>query len=741
MPIILSDLARAFDALGWRYQTLPERDLLLTSFRTETGSADLVLRPTAGGQAVLLEAVGLGSQPREQAEALLALAWRWPGVAIVRDPEDGEVRLRLILPLGEAPLAADPLRAAVAILLTALDALREALAGGAGEPGGEGAEEQGGGGAGEQGSKGAEERGGGGAGELEDDAEAVPAAVRRAQSLLEALSQAPDQAAFLREHLDEFDDEALAALTAMARAAQEANQGEFAQGLAAVVAAVLALRAERDPEARAWQERLQRLLEARDEGELAGVVDQWPEALGPEVQRLLEGLAEAARRAGEEELAGRIEAVQARLQALRVARPLDAALADFLATETWGEAEALARATPALQGPEALERLAALAQAAEARGEEPAGRRYREHRRRLARWLHQPSIPPTSGWPSLARTYLARRQEADLARAIEAAQGQPEIAALLEAFRRSDLEAVGRLAGELATTLEEQGREEEAWTVALLATDLWARLTEWFNRFPLPQQRQALETGLKACDQAIELCRRLADEPCLAFYLGGKGNGLYRARRLEEAEGAYREAEGIYRRLAGAQPQVYEPDLATTLNNLGNVLRDLRRLEEAEGAYREAEGIYRRLAQAQPQVYEPDLATTLNNLGAVLRDLRRLEEAEGAYREALAIRRRLARPSPRSTSPTWPRPSTTWGPGPAPGLRACCVTCGGWRRRRGPTGRRRGSTVGWLRPSPRSTSPTWPRPSTTWGPCCAICGGWRRRRGPTGRRSLWTPSI
>jgi tetratricopeptide (TPR) repeat protein len=34
-----------------------------------------------------------------------------------------------------------------------------------------------------------------------------------------------------------------------------------------------------------------------------------------------------------------------------------------------------------------------------------------------------------------------------------------------------------------------------------------------------------------------------------------------------------------------------------TLNNLGLVLRDLRRLEEAEGAFREALEIYRRLAE------------------------------------------------------------------------------------------------------------------------------------------------
>ena len=126
------------------------------------------------------------------------------------------------------------------------------------------------------------------------------------------------------------------------------------------------------------------------------------------------------------------------------------------------------------------------------------------------------------------------------------------------------------------------------------------------------------------------------------------GNGYYRARQFEEAEGAFREALEIYRRLAKQQPQVYEPYLTTTLNNLGVVLSDLRRFEEAEKAFREALGIRRRLAEQKPQVYEPDLARTLNNLGVVLSYLRRFEEAEGAYREAQKIYQRHDVPDQRA---------------------------------------------------------------------------------------------
>ncbi|MDW8099378.1 MAG: hypothetical protein RML36_07860, partial [Anaerolineae bacterium] len=369
MSVTLSDLTQAFDALGWRYQTVPDHDLLLTSFRTEGGSADLVLRPVAEGQAVLLEAMGLGSQPRERAEMLLALAWRWTGVAIARDPEDGEVRLRLILPVGEASLATAPLRAAVGMLLAAVDAFRQAVA-----------------------QEDVEDVGAQRA--VPDTVEAqraasdaLPAAAQRAMALLEALSQAPDQAAFLREHLDEFDGEVLAALAAMAQTAQKAGETEFAQGMAAVAAAVLDLRLERDPQARAHQEQLQRLLAAEDEANLTLVVEEWPEALGPDVQQLLQGLAEAARKAGQEEMATRAEKACAHLQSLRAARPLDAALADFLDADTWEAGRAVVEANPLLQTQEAVARLGALAEAAQARGEEGANQRYRAHQRHLAQWL------------------------------------------------------------------------------------------------------------------------------------------------------------------------------------------------------------------------------------------------------------------------------------------------------------------------------------------------------------------
>jgi tetratricopeptide (TPR) repeat protein len=256
-------------------------------------------------------------------------------------------------------------------------------------------------------------------------------------------------------------------------------------------------------------------------------------------------------------------------------------------------------------------------------------------------------------WARLIRQYLALRKKELLQQAVETAEqaGEMDIAKFLRAFQAQDIETMDRMAPALHHSLRESGREEEAWTVVLVHLDTRAQLVEVFMHFPLEQQMEALEVGLEACEKATAIARTLGDEPCTAFYRAVAGNGYYRARRLEEAEGAFREALEIYRRLAEKEPQVYGPGVATTLNNLGNRLRNLRRFEEAEEAYREALEIRRRLAEQMPQVYEPDVAMTLNNLGNVLGDLRRLEEAEEVFREALGIYWRLADKEPQVYEP------------------------------------------------------------------------------------------
>lgn len=243
----------------------------------------------------------------------------------------------------------------------------------------------------------------------------------------------------------------------------------------------------------------------------------------------------------------------------------------------------------------------------------------------------------TNRWDYLTRQYLALREEALLEQAIESAEqaGETDIAQLLKAFQAQEFATVDFLALILHLTLHQLGREEEAETVMLIHRDLRARLVEAFKYFPVDQQMAVLEAGLQACEQAIAIARALGDEPCTGLYLVLRGTGYAQSGRPAEAAKAYGEALAIYRRLAQAQPQVYEPDVAMTLNNLGTVLRHLRRLEQAEEAYTEALEIARR------HDIPDQRAQTASNLGRLWIEQERWEEAVAVLKEAVEQVERL----------------------------------------------------------------------------------------------------
>jgi len=266
-----------------------------------------------------------------------------------------------------------------------------------------------------------------------------------------------------------------------------------------------------------------------------------------------------------------------------------------------------------------------------------------------------PSDDPRAAWVRPFRQFIALggRDRAPLQHALQRAQqaGEREIAALIALLAQGERVAAAEQAQRLFVSLHQQGRLEEAYSLLLLPIVIRAALAELFRQFPLEQQMAALQAGLDACEGGYRLSRALSDEACQALFLGVKGTGLYEARQLEAAVGAYEEALGLYRQLVQQQPQVYAPDVAMTLNNLGNALRGLRRYEAAVEAYQQALAIYRQLVQQQPQVYAPDVAMTLTNLGNALRGLRRYEAAVAAYEEALGIRRRLAQQQPQVYEP------------------------------------------------------------------------------------------
>ena len=86
-------------------------------------------------------------------------------------------------------------------------------------------------------------------------------------------------------------------------------------------------------------------------------------------------------------------------------------------------------------------------------------------------------------------------------------------------------------------------------------------------------------------------------------------------------------------------------------NNLGLLYSDIQRYEDSEKMKLSAVEIYRRLAAANPQVYEPDLAETQNDLGILYSDTRRYEESEEMYLSAMKIIRRLAVANPQVNKP------------------------------------------------------------------------------------------
>ena len=67
----------------------------------------------------------------------------------------------------------------------------------------------------------------------------------------------------------------------------------------------------------------------------------------------------------------------------------------------------------------------------------------------------------------------------------------------------------------------------------------------------------------------------------------------------------------IRRRLAVANPQVYEPDLADTQYNLGCLYYNIQRYEDSEEMYLSALEVYQRLTAVNPQVYEPYFSTSV----------------------------------------------------------------------------------------------------------------------------------
>jgi len=195
-----------------------------------------------------------------------------------------------------------------------------------------------------------------------------------------------------------------------------------------------------------------------------------------------------------------------------------------------------------------------------------------------------------------------------------------------------------------AESLLDQATEYALAETGEVDLDLLSSLNNMVSLYSALGQKEKAAALLEQMRSVLE--QFSLKSPDMAYTLSNLA-GVYRARdQYAEAVLLLEHALALYRRLAHAQPEVYESYVATTLSNLGAALQELGQYEAAVAAYEEALAIRRQLAHAQPEVYESYVAATLNNLGVALSDLRRYEAAVAAYEEALALYRRLAHAQP-----------------------------------------------------------------------------------------------
>jgi CHAT domain-containing protein len=252
-------------------------------------------------------------------------------------------------------------------------------------------------------------------------------------------------------------------------------------------------------------------------------------------------------------------------------------------------------------------------------------------------------------WAELVRKFLSQRNSKFLRKAIFEAKklGEFEIINCLESVSDSNTDDIKRLTDKVIPILDKFGRDEEALTLKLLYLDTLAALTETYLEFPIEDQKEIRELGIRACRLAVETSLILRDKPCYAFFESVLADGFYSSNQFREAKFSYEKALKLYRQLAGEEPQTFRKDVAITLRNLGALQRRVKNPAKAESFLQEALKIYRRLAIQKPSVFKQDVAITLNDLGMLQSDLRQLAEAESFFFEALQIFRELAGKEPR----------------------------------------------------------------------------------------------
>ncbi|MBM9504203.1 hypothetical protein [Actinacidiphila acididurans] len=148
------------------------------------------------------------------------------------------------------------------------------------------------------------------------------------------------------------------------------------------------------------------------------------------------------------------------------------------------------------------------------------------------------------------------------------------------------------------------------------ARDIYAHLAQTDAATYQPQQAKAdvflgayltqagrYADAVTAGQAGVDLYRRLAQDPELAWSLWNLALRLSAAGQASAAADAQGEARDVYARLARTDPATYQPELANAAFQLARLLVQAGRRPEARTAAQQAVDLYGQLAQSDPGAY------------------------------------------------------------------------------------------------------------------------------------------
>jgi hypothetical protein len=238
------------------------------------------------------------------------------------------------------------------------------------------------------------------------------------------------------------------------------------------------------------------------------------------------------------------------------------------------------------------------------------------------------ALSPTQQRQWQALQGASRWADADLSAA--------DVLALIQALHKANEPARALTLAERVLNAPEFGQQTDDWRAS------------FFHSLAIVRGQQGDPAGaLAPSSEAVAIYRRLARanpdvyQPVLAMNLVNQASFCSETGDRVGALALAREAVAIYRPLAQANPMAYAPDLAMSLNGLANCLNGVGDRAGALASAYEATEAYRHLAQTNPVAYDMYLATSLHNLACFLSGTGDRARALVSAQEAMTIRRRL----------------------------------------------------------------------------------------------------